>query len=237
MEKRDNVIEVRGLSYRYPGGERALEGVSFAVRKGEAFAVVGPNGSGKTTLLLSLMGLLKFRGEIRIFGHQLNGKGLRELRRSIGFVFQDPDTQLFMPTVGEDVAFGPQQFGYSGDEAKRMVKEALRAVRMEGYEGRFTHRLSYGEKKKIALATALVLSPEILIFDEPTSNLDPASRREFLDLIGGLNCTRIFATHDMDMVRRIADRVLVLFEGRKAAECDVESLFKSPENLRKWRLA
>jgi len=231
------VIEVRGLSYRYPGGERALEGVSFAVRKGEAFAVVGPNGSGKTTLLLSLMGLLKFRGEIRIFGHQLNGKGLRELRRSIGFVFQDPDTQLFMPTVGEDVAFGPQQFGYSGDEAKRMVKEALRAVRMEGYEGRFTHRLSYGEKKKIALATALVLSPEILIFDEPTSNLDPASRREFLDLIGGLNCTRIFATHDMDMVRRIADRVLVLFEGRKAAECDVESLFKSPENLRKWRLA
>jgi len=211
--------------------------VSFAVRKGEAFAVVGPNGSGKTTLLLSLMGLLKFRGEIRIFGHQLNGKGLRELRRSIGFVFQDPDTQLFMPTVGEDVAFGPQQFGYSGDEAKRMVKEALRAVRMEGYEGRFTHRLSYGEKKKIALATALVLSPEILIFDEPTSNLDPASRREFLDLIGGLNCTRIFATHDMDMVRRIADRVLVLFEGRKAAECDVESLFKSPENLRKWRLA
>jgi len=231
------VIEVRGLSYRYPGGERALEGVSFAVRKGEAFAVVGPNGSGKTTLLLSLMGLLKFRGKIRIFGHQLNGKGLRELRRSIGFVFQDPDTQLFMPTVGEDVAFGPQQFGYSGDEAKRMVKEALRAVRMEGYEGRFTHRLSYGEKKKIALATALVLSPEILIFDEPTSNLDPASRREFLDLIGGLNCTRIFATHDMDMVRRIADRVLVLFEGRKAAECDVESLFKSPENLRKWRLA
>ncbi|MCD6087409.1 MAG: ABC transporter ATP-binding protein [Candidatus Hydrothermae bacterium] len=231
------MIEVRGLSYRYPGGERALEGVSFAVRKGEAFAVVGPNGSGKTTLLLSLMGLLKFRGEIRIFGHQLNGKGLRELRRSIGFVFQDPDTQLFMPTVGEDVAFGPQQFGYSGDEAKRMVKEALRAVRMEGYEGRFTHRLSYGEKKKIALATALVLSPEILIFDEPTSNLDPASRREFLDLIGGLNCTRIFATHDMDMVRRIADRVLVLFEGRKAAECDVESLFKSPENLRKWRLA
>ena len=237
MERRDNVIEVRGLSYRYPGGERALEGVSFAVRKGEAFAVVGPNGSGKTTLLLSLMGLLKFKGEIRIFGHQLNGKGLRELRRSIGFVFQDPDTQLFMPTVGEDVAFGPQQFGYSGDEAKRMVKEALRAVRMEGYEGRFTHRLSYGEKKKIALATALVLSPEILIFDEPTSNLDPASRREFLDLIGGLNCTRIFATHDMDMVRRIADRVLVLFEGRKAAECDVESLFKSPENLRKWRLA
>ena len=237
MERRDNVIEVRGLSYRYPGGERALEGVSFAVRKGEAFAVVGPNGSGKTTLLLSLMGLLKFKGEIRILGHQLNGKGLRELRRKIGFVFQDPDTQLFMPTVGEDVAFGPQQFGYSGDEAKRMVKEALRAVRMEGYEGRFTHRLSYGEKKKIALATALVLSPEILIFDEPTSNLDPASRREFLDLIGGLNCTRIFATHDMDMVRRIADRVLVLFEGRKAAECDVESLFESPEKLRKWRLA
>ena len=231
------MIEVRGLSYRYPGGERALEGVSFAVRKGEAFAVVGPNGSGKTTLLLSLMGLLKFKGEIRILGHQLNGKGLRELRRKIGFVFQDPDTQLFMPTVGEDVAFGPQQFGYSGDEAKRMVKEALRAVRMEGYEGRFTHRLSYGEKKKIALATALVLSPEILIFDEPTSNLDPASRREFLDLIGGLNCTRIFATHDMDMVRRIADRVLVLFEGRKAAECDVESLFESPEKLRKWRLA
>jgi len=205
--------------------------VSFGVRKGEAFAVVGPNGSGKTTLLLSLMGLLKFRGEIRIFSHQLNGKGLRELRKKIGFVFQDPDTRLFVPTVGEDVAFGPRQLGYSVEETKKMVKEALMAVGMEGYERRFTHRLSYRENK-IALATALVLKPEILIFDEPTSNLDPASRREFLDLIGGLNCTRIFTTHDMDMVRRIADKALVLFEGRKAAEFEVDSLLESPERLK-----
>lgn len=128
--------------------------MSFGVRKGEAFAVVGPNGSGKTTLLLSLMGLLKFRGEIRIFSHQLNGKGLRELRKKIGFVFQDPDTRLFVPTVGEDVAFGPRQLGYSGEETKKMVKEALMAVGMEGYERRFTHRLSYGENK-IALALLL----------------------------------------------------------------------------------
>jgi cobalt transport protein ATP-binding subunit len=218
------ILSVRNLSYRYPGGVRALEDVSFEVRAGEAVGIVGPSGAGKSTLLMHLNGLLPERppaaGEAAVVvdGLDVAAGNLPEIRRRVGFLFQDPDDQLFCPTVGEDVAFGPLNLGIPHDEVRRRITESLTAVGLTGYEDRSTLQLSVGERKRVCLAGVLACQPQVLALDEPSSNLDPRARRELIAILERFAGSRIVATHDLDLVAAHCNRVLVLDGGRIHAE-------------------
>ncbi len=181
------IIEMEGVRYAYPDGPEALRAVDLRLEAGERVALVGPNGAGKSTLLLALAGLLPAQGTIRVGGLELCRSNLREIRRKVGLVFQDPNDQLFMPTVAEDVAFGPAQMGLPREEVERRVREALRSVGLEGQEGRAPHRLSGGERRAAALATVLPMEPEVLALDEPTGDLDAQSTEQILELMQRLN--------------------------------------------------
>ncbi len=212
-------IEARSLGFAYPDGQAALDGVSFAAGPGECVGLVGPNGAGKSTLLLLLVGILfPSRGEVLVGGEALARRGLAAARRRLGFAFQDPDDQLFMTTVGEDVAFGPRNMGLPESEVAQRVSDALSTVGIAHLADRPPFRLSGGEKRAAAIATVLSMGPEALILDEPTSSLDARSRRRLIGLLAGLPHTRIVATHDIDMARELCDRVVVLSEGRVEAE-------------------
>lgn len=223
-------IEVENLNYAYAGGGFVLKDISFKVREGEKVAIIGPNGAGKTTLLLLLAGILKGEGKIRIYGLEWNSKNNIALRKKIGFVPQDPNDQLFFPTLLDDVAFGPLNLGLPKEEVERRVKEALEIVGLSGYEGRAPYHLSFGEKKRASLATVLSMHPQILFLDEPTSNLDPRSRRNLIKLFSELKATLIIATHDLDMVDRLCSRALILNEGRIVREGEVKDIL-SDERL------
>jgi len=217
-------VEIRGLRYTYPDGTAALRGVNLEVEEGESVYLMGPNGSGKSTLLLHLNGLLlPQRGEVRVLGMDTRN-GVGEIRRRVGLVFQDPDDQLFMPTVLEDVAFGPLHLGLGEREVRRRVREALRAVGAEGLERRSPHHLSYGEKKRVAIATILSMEPQLLVLDEPTLGLDPWARREFLSLLRRLKRGRtlVMAGHDLELMG-LCDRALLLRRGRVEREVDPEA--------------
>jgi cobalt/nickel transport system ATP-binding protein len=217
-------VEIRGLRYTYPDGTVALRGVNLEVEEGESVYLMGPNGSGKSTLLLHLNGLLlPQRGEVRVFGRDTR-EGVEEIRRRVGLVFQDPDDQLFMPTVFEDVAFGPLHLGLGEREVRRRVREALRAVGAEGLGRRSPHHLSYGEKKRVAIATILSMEPQLLVLDEPTLGLDPWARREFLSLLERLKRGRtlVMAGHDLELMG-LCDRALLLRRGRVEREVDPEA--------------
>lgn len=214
----ENVIEIENLSYSYPDGNVALKNINLYVKNGETLGIVGPNGAGKSTLLLHLNGILRGKGYIRILNIELNDKNLKLIRSKVGMVFQDPDNQLFMPTVFEDVAFGPMNMGMSRDEVKEAVKKALEKVDMLGSMERISHHLSFGEKKRIAIATVLSMSPEILVLDEPTSNLDPKHRRNLITLLKELKITKIIATHDLEMVMDICQRVVLIDHGTIIAQ-------------------
>jgi len=208
------IIKIRNLEYVYPDGTRALKGVNLDISKGESVGLIGPNGAGKSTLLLHLNGILKgTKGSVEVLGMRMEDKNLAKIRRKVAIVFQEPDDQLFMPTVFDDVAFGPVNSGYSKEKVKEKVKKALRQVRMEGYEDRCSHHLSLGEKKKISIATVLSMDPEILILDEPTISLDPGARRELIKLLKDLNITKIIAGHDLELIVEICSRVVLLDEG------------------------
>jgi energy-coupling factor transporter ATP-binding protein EcfA2 len=215
-------LEVRDLSYTYADGKEALLGVSFSVEEGECVGVIGPNGSGKSTLLLHLNGILPERPtenpHVTVFGLPATGQNLPEIRRAVGLLFQDPDDQLFCPTVREDVAFGPEQFGLPPDVLKGIVEEALREVGLEGQEGRSPHHLSGGEKQRVCLAGVLACQPRLLALDEPTSDLDPRGRRELAALLARLSATKIIATHDLELVVRLCSRTLLLDGGKVVAQ-------------------
>ena len=219
-------LEVLGLSYVYPDGHQALHDVDLHVHHGERVALLGPNGAGKTTLLLHLNGIFRpAAGKVRVAGLDITDESLMEVRRRVGIVFQDPDDQLFMPTVGQDVAFGPANFGVEGEELDRRVTEALGAVSMVDALERAPHHLSYGERRRVAIATVLAMRPEILVLDEPTSNLDPASRRELIDVLRGLPITQLLVTHDLPFALELCPRALVMDEGRiVAGDATVEIL-------------
>ena len=207
-------ISINNLGYSYPDGTPALKDVSLDIHEGESIAIIGPNGAGKSTFLLHLNGVLRNEnGAVKIFGDKIHDKNIQEIRRRVGIVFQDPDDQLFMPTVFDDVAFGPINLGLSKDEVEKRVDMALRRVGLSGYEDRSPHHLSFGEKKRASFATILSMEPDILVLDEPTSNLDPKSRTELIKTIKDLNeegKTIITATHDLNAVPDIASRVYVL---------------------------
>lgn len=231
-------IEVKNVWYKYPNDTLALEDVSFFVNKGETFGILGPNGSGKTTLLLCICGVLKFQGEIKIFGKKVSQQNIYELRKNIGFVFQNPDDQLFMPTVYEDISFGPRQYGIKESEIRNMVEDVLNKLGIAGFENKSSHHLSFGEKKKVCIATALVLNPDILIFDEPTSELDPASRRELMQIIISLKSkkTILVSTHEPEIAKEICDKIIVLNKGKVVYEGS-PYILNDKEFLTKNRLA
>jgi cobalt/nickel transport system ATP-binding protein len=207
------VIEVKDLSYSYPDGSIALDKVSLKIAAGEIVAILGPNGAGKSTLLLHLARILEGRGEIRIKGKDIKEKKRNELIKEIGIVFQNPDDQLFMPTVFDDVAFGPLNLGWPEDVVLEKVTIALQKVGLSGYEKRLCMNLSFGEKKRAALATVLSMDPEIIVMDEPTANLDPRSRRALVNVMKQLKSegkTLVLSTHDVSAVPEVADRIYVL---------------------------
>ncbi len=206
-------IEIKNLSYTYPDGNIALKDINLEIFENECLALIGSNGSGKTTLILNLNGIFRGKGCLKIFNKELSDKNLKEIRKDIGIVFQNPDDQLFMPTVFDDVAFAPLNMSLDEKEVKVRVKNALQAVGMNIYENRFSHHLSFGEKKKISIATILSMNPKIIVFDEPTANLDAKSKKDLIKIIKNLKKdgkTLIIATHDLDSVLDVVDRIAVL---------------------------
>lgn len=208
-----HTIEVKDLQFSYPDGHPALRGVNLYISPGEKVALVGPNGAGKSTLMLHLNGILHDRGEVFVCGKLVEKETLGEVRASVGLVFQDPDDQLFSPTVFDDVAFGPLYMGMPEREVRERVGQALKSVGMEGFEGRVSHHLSNGEKKRVAIATVLAMDPEILVLDEPTSGLDPRSRRGLIHLLQELPQTMLISTHDIRMVLELFERTIVIDGG------------------------
>ena len=207
-------ITVTDLNYSYPDGTTALNDVNIVAYEGEKIGIVGPNGAGKTTLFLHLNGTIKCPdSSIRIFGQDIGNMAVKERIRKVGIMFQEPDDQLFMPTIFDDVAFGPLNMGLDENEVQRRVKDTLQRVGLEGFEDRVPHNLSYGQKKRAALAAVLSMEPDILILDEPTANLDPKSRADLMQIIDRLNregVTTIIATHDVNALPELADRIYVL---------------------------
>jgi len=213
------MISIHGLRYSYPDGTEALSGVTVEIEAGERVALLGPNGAGKTTLVLHLNGLLEGDGgEVIIGGLALTKESMREIRRRVGVVFQDPDDQLFMTTVWQDVAFGPANYGVKGPELGERVRLALEAVGMEEAADRAPHHLSVGERRRVALATVLAMDPEVLVLDEPSANLDPEGRERFAQTLAGFDHTIVMVTHDLPYALEVCDRALVMNAGRIVAD-------------------
>ncbi|GAA4903124.1 energy-coupling factor ABC transporter ATP-binding protein [Streptomonospora salina] len=230
-------LEVDGLGYHYPDGHPALSGVDLTVDRGERVALLGPNGAGKTTLVLHLNGILTAAtGHVRIAGLEVRRGHLQEIRRRVGIVFQDPDDQLFMPTVADDVAFGPANHGLRGSALRERVEIALEQVGMAGHARRPPHHLSFGQRRRVALATVLAMQPEILVLDEPTSNLDPASRRELADILVSVEVTTLIVTHDLPYALELCPRSLLLSSGTVAADGSTRDLLSDATLMRAHRL-
>ncbi|MFB6395509.1 energy-coupling factor ABC transporter ATP-binding protein [Polymorphospora lycopeni] len=232
-------LEVRGLDYTYPDGQVALRGVDLRVPRGARVALLGPNGAGKTTLVLHLNGVLHGGAGTVTVGGLAVGRDratLAEIRRRVGIVFQDPDDQLFLPTVAEDVAFGPANLGLRGAELSARVDEALAAVGMSAYRDRVPHHLSYGQRRRVAVATVLAMRPEILVLDEPSSNLDPASRRELAAILRALPVTLLMVTHDLPYAMELCARSVILDAGRVVADGATVDLLADAELLARHRL-
>jgi cobalt/nickel transport system ATP-binding protein len=217
-------IQIENLSFAYPDGRRALHGVTLSIRPGEKVALVGPNGAGKSTLFLNLNGILQGKGSVQVGGvllgngHGRRGEDLRQVRARVGLVFQDPDDQLFSPTVFDDVAFGPLHMGLPPDEVRARVGRALDDVGMAGFEEQMPHHMSLGERKRVAMATVLAMNPQILVLDEPSAGLDPRARRSLIHLLHDLPQTMLVASHDMRLVWDLCPRTVILDAGRVVAD-------------------
>jgi energy-coupling factor transporter ATP-binding protein EcfA2 len=234
VESLTNALDIRHLNYRYDDGTPALHDLTISVAEGERVALIGANGAGKSTLLLHLNGLLPERHlkecAVHVFGTPVAEPHLHAIRSQVGLLFQDPDDQLFCPTVWEDVAFGPRQFGLGGAELHARIDRALRNVGLEDYGSRAPHRLSRGEKRRVCLAGVLACDARLLALDEPTSDLDPRSRRELIGILKSLPVSQFIATHDLEMVVQLCERVIVLDHGRIVADGESRRLL-ADENL------
>ncbi len=233
----DNTILLNDIWFDYPDGHAALKGIDLSVQRGEKIALVGPNGAGKSTLLLHLNGILNpNKGRVEICKLPLNPANLSRVRSLVGLVFQNPDDQLFCPTVGEDVAYGPIYQGLPAAEVKQRVDEALASVYMQDYIQRSSYHLSMGEKKRIAIASVLSMRPEILVFDEPSAGLDPRARRHLIELLHELPQTMIIATHDFDLAHQLAPRSVLIHQGRVVADGPTEQVLGDPALLLEYGL-
>ena len=222
MIDNEHSLVIEELAFAYPDGNQALYGVNLKIKRGERVALLGPNGAGKTTLVLHLNGILSSgHGKVFVAGKLVdNGDkaALKQIRSKVGIVFQDPDDQLFMPTVREDVAFGPINMGVTGAELEAQVMQALELVGMADYADRPPHHLSFGQRRRVAVATVLAMKPEILVLDEPSSNLDPASRRELADILRDLDITLLMVTHDLPYALELCSRSVILSQGTIVAD-------------------
>jgi cobalt/nickel transport system ATP-binding protein len=224
-------VHATELTYRYPHGQMALRGVDLQIEHRERVAILGPNGAGKTTLMLHLNGLIRGEGKLEVAGLHVEDGTLAKLRASVGLVFQDPDDQLFMPTVAEDVSFGPLNQGLPADEIERRVGEALASVRMEDAAARAPYQLSMGERRRVAVATVLAMRPSLLVLDEPSANLDPRARRELLDILEGIDRTMLLTTHDLPMAAELCERAVILADGRIVADAGCHELLADADLL------
>jgi cobalt/nickel transport system ATP-binding protein len=232
-----SLLVVSDLHYTYPDGRQALAGVDLTVDEGEMVALLGPNGAGKTTLALHLNGIRQpTSGKIEILGKPLDDDTVDEIRRQVGIVFQNPDDQLFMPTVGGDVAFGPANLGVAADQLPGVVADALRMVGAGGLENRVPHHLSGGERRRVALATILAMEPSLLILDEPTAGLDPAGRRDLMKVLGSLAVTQLIITHDLPLALELCERSLIMDEGKIQFDGPTVSILSDPDLLARHRL-
>ena len=233
-------LEITGLAFAYPDGNQALYGVNLKVEKGERVALLGPNGAGKTTLVMHLNGIhAAQKGSVKIAGTTIDASdklNLKKIRSQVGIVFQDPDDQLFMPTVREDIAFGPYNMGIRGAELDRIVNEALEQVGMSEFADRAPHHLSFGQRRRVAVAGVLAMKPEILVLDEPSSNLDPASRRELATILSSLDVTILMVTHDLPYALELCSRAVVLSGGLIAEDSPTRALLADGGKLAKYRL-
>jgi cobalt/nickel transport system ATP-binding protein len=224
-------IEIQDLDFAYPDGHVALRGVNLCVGPGERVAVVGPNGAGKSTLLLHLNGILRGDGRVHIGDLAVSEDNLRKVRAVVGIVFQNPDDQLFSPTVFEDVAFGPIYMGLPEAEVKQRVTSALRQMGVEEYADRVSHHLSLGEKKRIAISTVLAMDPQVLVLDEPSAGLDPRSRRTLIQLLDQLEPTMLISSHDLRLVKELCPRTLILDRGQVVADGPTSDLLNDERLL------
>lgn len=222
-----DLLQIQDLHFAYPDGHQALRGVSLSVCMGEKIALVGPNGAGKSTLMLHLNGILGEQSPITIAGLKLEKVNLPLIRALVGLVFQNPDDQLFSPTVFDDVAFGPLHMGLPEDEVRSRVEEALAAVGMNGFGGRLSHHLSMGQKKRIAIATVLAMHPQILVLDEPSAGLDPRARRALINLLRDLPITMLVSTHDLRMAAELFPRMVIMDEGKIVADGPTQTLLEN----------
>ena len=233
-------LEIKDLAFAYPDGNQALFGVNLTIAKGERVALLGPNGAGKTTLVMHMNGIHPTaHGSVKISGELVdttNKESLQRIRSKVGIVFQDPDDQLFMPTVGEDVAFGPYNMGIRGAELDAVVHNALTQVGMLEFKNRPPHHLSFGQRRRVAVATVLAMKPEILVLDEPSSNLDPASRRELADILRSLDITMVMVTHDLPYAFELCERSVILSGGIIVADDTTHSILTNESLLKTNRL-
>jgi cobalt/nickel transport system ATP-binding protein len=231
------VLQIEGLAFRYPDGHQALFGVDLTLERGERVALLGPNGAGKTTLVLHCNGVLSGgAGRVVVGGLPVAKANLAEIRRRVGIVFQDPDDQLFMPTVRDDVAFGPRNFGVRDTELDARVDAALLAVGMADFADRTPHHLSFGQRRRVAMATVLACHPELLVLDEPSSNLDPASRRELADIVRSLPVTMLMVTHDLLYALELCPRSVVIDDGVIVADGPTDEILLDRSIMREHRL-
>lgn len=220
----NEIIQIENLNFDYPDKKSVLKNINLNINAGEDIAIIGKNGAGKSTLLFHIIGILNENGKIKVFGKEMSKENLNEIRRKIGFVFQNPDDQLFMPTIFDDVSFGPLNLGYSQEETEKRVENVLKMAGLEECAFRKPYHLSMGEKKRAAIATALVFEPEIIIFDELTLSLDPVGRRNLIQFIKGINSTKIFATHDLEMAIEVCKRVILMNDGKILADGEIKEI-------------
>lgn len=235
-----NSLSIKDLAFAYPDGNQALFGVNLEIAPGERVALLGPNGAGKTTLVMHLNGIHAAQhGEVLVAGIKINTddkESLKDIRAKVGIVFQDPDDQLFMPTVREDVGFGPYNLGQRGEELENTVRNALDRVGMLEFIDRAPHHLSFGQRRRIAVAGVLAMQPEILVLDEPSSNLDPASRRELAEILKSLKITLLMVTHDLPYALELCPRSVILSDGKIVEDRATKELLQDSNTLGKYRL-
>lgn len=230
------MIQFDRVTFAYEKDHPVLRDLSFTVKEGEAVGLIGANGVGKSTLMKVLLGILPCQGKITVDGLPVSSRNLKEIRRKIGLVLQDSDNQMFMPTVWEDVLFAPLNYGMSHKEAEQRAEAVLEKLNLSELKHRYNHKISGGEKRMAAIATVLVMDPDVVLMDEPTSGLDPYNRRTVIHTILSLSKTRLIASHDLDMVLATCQRVILLSGGRIAAEGKAEEILKDKELLEANRM-
>ena len=232
------MLEIKKLNYSYPDGKKALKDINIKIDDNETIGIVGANGAGKSTLIKTIVGIfLTDQGEIIVDGEKVTKKTLNSIRKKVGVVFQNPDDQLFMNKVYDDIAFGPRNYKLTEEKVKEKVERVMKELNIENLKDRSPNNLSGGEKRKVAIATVLSMEPSIILFDEPTSFLDPKGKRILIETLKGINTTKIIATHDLDMVKDNCKRVIVLKEGQVVADGEPKEILNNIEFMEKCELA